>query len=65
MLESLNKIKNTNEKECTKGEVVSKIIEWFDFPAHQIPNHSHGGRVNTQPLAWGQGKHPTTRMGAR
>ena len=27
MLESLNKIKNTNEKECTKGEVVSKIIE--------------------------------------
>ena len=27
MLESLNKIKNTNEKEFTKGGIVSKIIE--------------------------------------
>ena len=27
MLESLNKIKNTNEKEGTKGGIVSKIIE--------------------------------------
>ena len=33
MFESLNKLKNTNEKERTKGEIVSKIIEWLDFPA--------------------------------
>ena len=27
MLESLNKIKKTNKKEHTKGEIVGKIIE--------------------------------------
>ena len=40
MLESLNKIKNTNKKECTKGGFVRKIIEWLDFPAYQTANLS-------------------------
>ena len=45
MLESLNKIKNTNEKERTKGGIVSKIIERLDFPAYQTPNLSQRGRI--------------------
>ena len=45
MVESLNKIKNNNEKERTKGGIVSKIIEWPDFPAY-----------HTQPLAKREGK---------
>ena len=45
MLESLSKIKNINEKVCTKGGIVSKIIQWLDFPAYQTPNLLQRGRV--------------------
>ena len=45
MLESLSKIKNINEKEGTKGEIVSKIIQWLDVPAYQTPNLLQRGRV--------------------
>ena len=45
MLESLNKIKNTDENERTKGGIVSKIIEWLNFPAYQTPNLPQKGRV--------------------
>ena len=43
MVESLNKIKNNNEKERTKGGIVSKIIEWPDFPAYQHPTSRKWG----------------------
>ena len=45
MLVLLNKIKNTNKKEHTKRGILSKIIQWLDFPSYQTPNLSHRGRV--------------------
>ena len=44
MLESFNKIKNTNKKEFTKGGTVSKIIEWLDFPAYQTLGVWYAGK---------------------
>ena len=42
MLESLNKIKNTDEKERTKGGIISKIIEWLDFLHNKHPTSRKG-----------------------